>query len=624
MIELSINGQEVVLPEGFSITVIEENPIFTKNGKKTYDITISLEDPQNTKVYNHRNRLNWKKNNLKNRTAYLVVDNEVVLNGTEKILKWSDRSVTIQLLSGNSELNFLIGGDRKLRELPLGEADVFLDMPTGERQYKIFQDLYKTYPEKDWHFLPYCAGNGDVNLYPPVHEILHIGNFYLLVAQSEWGETDVLYPTFFPFRSGSVPQPYLCFVIQKVIESLGYTLIANSIANHPVLKNLYIVHGFRTTHFAKMLPSWTVEEFLDNIEKWLDCTFLVDSYKKTVRLLLNYKADSENLESIDLEVLDEYEAEGNQDEDKSIYQSNVGYALDDNHYCKYMRLDDKIKKHPKYKEVPIKTLTHLIGMVDFTIEEDYGWVNTPEDTPDRFIFYKNGDKNSLRKVDSFRNMYNNPESEDLDIEHNIIPASMKYTYLSLFAWLDPRPQVWIQIPIAEDYDELIDVDGAHHPTPENQPLDIQSVVDGDSSISDDSSSYDKMRLALYSGIQNVDIKTKDNTWGFKYARYPIPFVESLVEYFPETLEEKHWSVPYVAPPVNPFRWDYLTNEIYKQSSNIDTSNIYRLDFIYEKKMDIMSKFIANNKLFRCVKIERTITSKGFNKIAKGEFYAVDN
>ncbi|MFG5858101.1 hypothetical protein LDB17_07885, partial [Dysgonomonas sp. Shenzhen-Wh21] len=37
MIRLLINGQEVALPDDFSSTLYEENPVFTKNEKYTYD-----------------------------------------------------------------------------------------------------------------------------------------------------------------------------------------------------------------------------------------------------------------------------------------------------------------------------------------------------------------------------------------------------------------------------------------------------------------------------------------------------------------------------------------------------------------------------------------------------------
>lgn len=613
MTELLINGHEVVLSEGFSITVIEENPRYTKNGKKTYDVTISLKNAQNAKIYNHRNRINWKKNKLKERSAYLVVDNEVVLNGTEDILKWDHQSVTIQLLSGNSELNFLIGGDKKVRELSLGEADVYKDMPLGDKQKKVFDDLHLSYPDRDWQFVPYCTGDSDVNIYPDKHETIHIGNHYLMVAQKNWGPLDTFYPTFYPFRSGSVPQPYLCFVIKRVIEALGYTFAYNAIAEHPVLKNLYIVHGFRTTYFAKMLPSWTVEEFLDNIEKWLDCTFIVNARDKSVKLLFNYQEDLSINGSVDLESLDEYEVENYQDDDKSILQSNVGYALDGDKYYKYMKLDDKIKSHPEYILSSFSNVPKLVSTVN---NPKYEQVNVVGDEDDRFIYYRNGDFNSLRNADSFRNLYNNIDSEDIDIEHNIIPAAMNIAYMSPFAWTETRPEMWIQIPIAGDYDPLIDKDGEITGVPD-ESLNIQSVVEGDSTVKDEVS-FSKMRLAIYSGMQEGEAKV-ENMWGYTHLLYPIGYVESLAEFFPETLKERY----YGSKNVNPFRWKYLNDELYKRSANIDTSTIYRIDFICREKIDIMSRFVANNKLFRCVKIERTITSKGFKELARGEFYAVD-
>lgn len=610
MTELYIDKQLVVLPETFSITIIEENPFFTKNGKYTYDISLSLLDPINARIYKHLNRINRKGDIPKNRSAYLVVDNEVVLNGTEVILEYTESQVKIQLVSGNSELNFLIGGDRKLRDLDLGKADIYNDMPADDRRIRVFNDLKKSYPERDWQFVPYCTGEENVNIYSDNYYIQVGNNYFLFTYDFNDGDGTQVYPGFEPFCSGSVPQPYLCFIIKKVLESLGYTLAYNAIAEHSVLKNLYIVHGFQTTYFAKMLPSWTVVEFFSKIEQWLNCEFIINPYEKTVKLMFNYQADDETNGTVSIEIEDEYTTENDSDNEKTVRNSNVAYSLDSEEYYKYMYIDKNIKD--KAVEVNTWSLPELIPINDSS-EGGFQYILKPSDTDDRFITYILDGIRTLKKVDSFRPLYNNVDSEEIDIELDIIPAAMKYTYLNRFVvWTH---QYWIQIPIAGDYDPLYDTDNPGGSDPDNDPINIQSLIEGESELSREQS-YTKMRLAIYSGLQEMDEKRNDSSIRHPLNRYPIAYVEALSEYFEATKKIRYFG----EKEVNPFRLDYLNNQIYSRSQNIDTSKIYKLKYVNKGEIEIISKYIANNKSFRCIKTERTVTHRGFDAIIKGEFY----
>lgn len=630
MTELLINKQRVVLPQSLKMTVIEENPFFTKNGQYTLDLTLSLEEEENAKVYQHINRINvidgigvdQNTGKPSSRSALLIVDNEVVLNGTEIITAVSSNSVTIQLVSGNSELNFLIGGDKKLRDLNLGSAYVYDDLSQDQRAIQVFNDLKKTYPERDWQFIPYCAGEEDINTYQNIYNpntYLKIGNhFSLITADLGDGDGIQVYPRFNPVFSGPVPQPYLCFIIEKVLDALDYNLTSNALASHPALKNLYIVHGFQTREFAKMLPSWTVVEFFSKIEEWLNCKFIIDSFNKTVQL--KFVSDYEGSTSrITLEIEDEYNRENVTDNEKTITNSNVAYALGSEEYYKYMHLERMIKD--KAVEQTASSLASLITQND-TWTGNFDKIYKPSDVSDRFISYlipdpedEEAEIRTLKKVDSFRPMYNRIDSDELDIELDIIPAAMKYSYLNRF--YPAIHSFWLQIPIAGDYDTLFDIDNPDEVNPDG-PINIQSIIESETSLSSEEKNYSQMRLAIYSGLQDMDEKQNEGAIVHR-TRYPMGYVESLVEYFEQTKE-----IRYLSGNVNPFRFDYLKDQIYRHSDLIDTTKTYKLTFINPGRVDIMSQFIANNKSFRCVKIERTITIDGFEDSVKGDFYPYNN
>ena len=111
MVSLYIAGVEAVLPSDFATEIKIENSFFTKNGEYTYEFKLPLNNPTNAALYSHLHRLNNASEIKEKRQAVLVADNRCYINGTEIITDWTDDSVSIQLASGNSELNYLIGAD---------------------------------------------------------------------------------------------------------------------------------------------------------------------------------------------------------------------------------------------------------------------------------------------------------------------------------------------------------------------------------------------------------------------------------------------------------------------------------------------------------------------------------
>lgn len=616
MTELYIDKQLVVLPETFSITIIEENPFFTKNGKYTYDISLSLLDPINARIYKHLNRINRKGGIPKNRSAYLVVDNEVVLNGTEVILEYTESEVKIQLVSGNSELNFLIGGDRKLRDLDLGKAVI----NKGENVYltgaMILDDLKHPYPERNWLLLPYATSDFHyINGTGIVPERPVIGNYYMTINLTGEIFKDPYSPLYTGFYSGYVPQPYFCFIIQKVVESLGYNLTYNALSEHDVWKYAYIVNGLHTYEFAKMLPDWSVNDFISKIELQFDCTFLVNPDDKSVRLMFNYQNNTETFGITTLEALDEYLVEPDEENRLNVQNSNVGYSLDSDEYYKYMNLDQRIREAVRRNLGYVTFAGNLEELFQYVQVGDWkkNIVEKTNDTISQFIKYASElNDPTIRKVDSFRPIYNNSDSTELDHEFDIIPAAM----ICIEQWAERdfgNNKFWIQIPVAGTADSLFE-NHNEDPIDPDENLNVQELIDGESSLSE-STAPSKIRLALYDGLKKLNIKQQ--TGGLRGdCLYPMPFVEYLDETLPDTK-----NIRYFGPiDQDPFRLENMYKDIYSKTLPINTTDPYKMDFIFTRKYDIKNKYIINNKSFKCFKIERIATNKGFDKKAKGYFY----
>ena len=631
MTELYINKQLVVLPESFSISIIEENPFFSKNGKYSYDITLSLLDPINAKIYKHLNRINNNVTLDKDRSAYLVVDNEVVLNGTEVILEHSETEVKIQLVSGNSELNFLIGGDRKLRELDLGQADKYTGSSWMDVAKKVYLDLDKVYPERNWVLTPYTAGY-DTNIVDLI--TLKVGNYYGLSNKHQMPgipQSNVALPEYQPSYSGQVPQPYLCFIIRRVLENLGYNLEYNALEEDSIRKQFYIVHGFRTLKFAKMLPNWTVVEFFDNLESWLDATVLINPYNKSVRIEFNYQAardnQSGNSSKEEIEILDEYRVEYDEDKTPRIQSSNVGYDLDDDDYYRYMNIDPNIRRNAERWHIYSLQALKDIVVSNPNDSSLFNYIYPVAGDNSDFIAYKMNKTSTIKKIDSFKPLYlRDSNSDDLDILFKIVPAS----FVSVVQRTSPGPgssntniytSFWVQIPVAEDYDDLLSGGGIGEGNDSEDAIDkignVQDAIEGGSSSVQEKGGS-RMRLAIYMGTRPLNRKDYFNSSVVRTASYPFPFVEDLYEDYPESKEERY--VTQRRDSYNPFRLSVMNEEIYKHATKIDMSKMHKLTFMYTGRKKITSVFIANNKEYRCAKIERIVTDKGFDKIVKGDFY----
>lgn len=624
MIRLLINGQEVALPDDFSSTLYEENPVFTKNEKYTYDLTLSLNNFRNARIYENINRINIKNGIQPGRSAILIVDNRVALNGTEIILGFGDSNVKIQLASGKSEFNFLIGSDKKLRKLDLGMAFPYLGAGWLDIAKKVYADLNKTYPERDWILAPYTAGY-DTSINEESKVILRIGNNFTLPnhhGMSSIPETSQAIPVFEPYYSGQVPQPFLCFIIRKVVNALGYIMEYNVIEDDPIRKQYYIVHGFRTYDFAKMLPNWTVKEFFEQLELWLDLVTVVDEKNKSIRILYTYQA-AEFTGKQDLNVIDQYDVDIDQSNDKRVQNGNVSYDFSEDDYYLYMRINSFTRTNAK--RMNFSSLSELIARINANPEDNFEYIYTVDSPSDKseFIAFKIGSTVTLKKIDSYKPLMNNTESDDIDIELKIVPASFIST------WIQTAPSsvsevtsdFWLQIPVAENYDELVKSDVSGPPTENPEVIEIKNVQDSIESEPDDNEDKGgtRLRLAIYDGLQNATRKRLGGSGVIIHsAIYPMAYTESLYEDLPDSKQEDYMSTG--GHLSNSFRLDVINEEIYSKTEIIDTTEPYKFSFELNDRFNIQSTFIIRNREFICLKVEKTIQIDGFGKYALGYFY----
>jgi len=302
MTQLLIDGTAAILPWNFSCTVKRENSFFTKSGEFTYDATLRLDNPVNQQLWGWLSRINKSDAVETRRSAVLIADGHVYCRGTEVVTRWTEETVSIQIVSGESEMNYFIGQDLKMEELDLGEveSDDECAYPVIRTAAMSYINVERTYVAPDSYHAHY---------------------------ENTWKK--------------DVPSPMLCTLLERIIRALGYTIGRNQLAESE-FKYLFIVNKIRTRKYASMIAGWTVKDFLEEVEKLTGVVFVTDSIHKTCDILLKTRYYQEAQQYVLRNVVDAYEAElvDSDSQEADFPSSNVSYDLPDHRYAKLMRLPE--------------------------------------------------------------------------------------------------------------------------------------------------------------------------------------------------------------------------------------------------------------------------------------------
>ncbi len=326
MLSLSINNHEVDLPQDTTIEIIKENPLFASNGGYTYDIDLPLRNPRNASLYTKLSRTNAT-GRISNRRAVLRDGLRNVIVGTEIVLSKDADVAKIQVVSDNSELNYLAGDNRKIRDLSLGSA-VDVDRETASANVR------KVYPEVDF-------------TYPMVYFYKSPDNPKGSTLVNRYGDFDSTKP--FEYSEDLLelrPMPFVLAIVDKVINAIGYTMTYNFASLVPKWRRLAMINRYATLEYAKMLPDWTVSEFLSEIEHFFNGVFIVDSSNAEVQFISvnSYASQSEFQYVHAKDVLDDFTVACQSDSDSEFHlcQRYVEYDLPKD--CRFYKMADLDKE----------------------------------------------------------------------------------------------------------------------------------------------------------------------------------------------------------------------------------------------------------------------------------------
>ena len=558
MVSLYIAGVEAVLPSDFATEIKIENSFFTKNGEYTYEVKLPLNNPTNAALYSHLHRLNNASEIKEKRQAVLVADNRCYINGTEIITDWTDDSVSVQLASGNSELNYLIGASLQVSFLNMGTAEL---TDESGRVALYTQSLQGSDHAYDYVAAPVSTPAGILN---------------------EWrfGKTSSGYSLRLADDTIRIVQPYLCAIVRRMLTALGYTIGVNQLEESRY-SQLIVVHDVNTLEYAKMLPGWSVKDFFENLERMFNLVLVVNNKSRTVDIIFANRfylaAEEVHLSAVE----DEYEVDVDEDNADLMTNANIGYDLPDSDYFRFAKMSDSLVNLCEKVESPsLLTLGEYFmnnkPMRTIGIDTSTGrqYVYRPYQLP----IFQDG-MFPMREVNQYANLDKGGEEVTL----KFIPCAQVFHIIPCYDAGGERVGDYLWM--------LPSIEG--NTTTEGEDVSALNMTELIESGKTDSSQSGSGRLSLafWHGC-----RTENAIGPVLPVAYPLSMSDNMFQVLTEQLE----GAPMVVVDSEySLRLSVLDAELYSGVYNIDTTKAYKFYTSDPNLPDARLIFVIRNKRFVC-------------------------
>lgn len=590
------------LPATLSFEMIRENPLFNRRGDYTYDIDISLRDPHNRAIYNHIDRLTATFR-PQNRRARLICDGRVIADGTEVILSKENDYAKIQIVAGNSELNYITADENlKIRDMNFGT------IATPEN----WQDHARAispliYPATNYTFPMIAKGSTTLEGFD---------NKYHFGAWRGSNEHGIYYDDNTDFW----PQPFVLYYVRKFIELLGYEITRNDLESDDRWVRLVLISGYRSLEYAKMLPNWTAAEFITEIERFFNCVILTEPGTKTAQIIMlpEYYSVAHTETIGDDELLDDFNREYDITGEAWAYANdNLKYKLPGENVWKYKNLPEDVR-------TASKRITMGVESARAETDNDYQ-IYRDTSLDEDFVFTKDRDNegNVTRKRWWIVDEYHHEATGQTDWkEMRIIPAN---TFVGFFKPADIYYNPPMLVGIVSAFPEFYD----------NSAVDdfTKKIIEGTSE-----SASDSMQVAFYTGIieaPKADTETGElSASSFYYAMLqttPIcvtrsgKATNSSISFYQGNQQVFHlnaslWPL-YYAMTLNldkPYYGRYAKD--FNKNRLADFTEKYTFQLRTGRGISPTDFFLIHGRLFICQQLKYTYADGRQHPIVEGTFY----
>lgn len=640
MIECTIDGVKALPDTSNKIKVTYENPYVKDSGSYTYEISFPLAIDRNKKCFGHVERLDVKKQLPSYEDCKLFVDNRLIISGKGTVKSITNTLLKLQIVGGASRIKY----NSKMEKVFIDEIDydatvvgqgldkqygspfINLDPDTnlGQKINSVFIDLSEVNYVGGGHFVL-------MPIYDETNSII-ANNIVTMNYDFPDGTSEDGTPKYKTVCLSQMfnlaPQPYLIYILNKVLEHEGFTVVRNDFDVEP-WNRLVIANTRKSGRLRDCLPHWSVYNLIEEFRKLFNASFVFDEFTKTVSI----KAQNEllNNDIIEYECEDEFTSDYDEDGMKNIVTSNLEYELADSanrswreyisqsvrksfpivdyeNFAELVKTADSLKKKDRQTRIfhDMKTNRYFVWG-DFEVSED------SDETSE-----------SIKQVGYFSPIIRDMESDE-SIKLKISPVAMyykskKYEEGEDNAWHgsdDLLRDSFLFIPSASNDKELgledmtKDEDGDYYVS----VVDAMQGTDAESTSTDDDTVMPVMFVGknirdLYKRItysSGAETERKKHLW-------PISFTDGSMW---ESWTGDDWRAPKETASLS------LANLPHRQESMqqiVNKHNQFTIKFITDDIPDPTLIYIFRGKRYICEKIEMNVGQNGVDKEKTGYFY----
>lgn len=630
MTEVYIDQQRVFFKENTNLKLTIENTFFEDAGSYTLDVIFPLHIEENRKAFGAINRLDVSKQ-YKTFDAMIVVDSRVVFKGTAKITNISDAEVKLQMLSGNSHVKFWTKAQKMyIDELHYEYTDTnhtFDGYATDEAFFGTPLIMAGTFPGKKgvYCYVPTMDENGSEpvsncykGLWNEQHLMINVAEQNRLYHQAE----PLPYPetrNYYIEMARECISPNLMFVARWIFNYLGYTVNRNDVDNDFV-NGIYIATARNTTTFkghdgrsnsademsmAKALPHWTVEEFIKQLQNFLNVTVIFNDIDGTVDIIQS--AYTEGVVDISDVTQDEYEVEVIDDEDveSNLYDSNVNYKKGDSEYHGIDLVEREVIDSFNEIECTVAESESQWGSMATEDKKVSIWTTPAGQFCAKITGEENNETLERIRFNHFGSIVRNSENDN-DVELKISPvATTTEVEMPVFEWdssgnfsniyRDAFQYRWtckqVVLCLQNQYE------AANKAT-------VWDAING--TQEEESEKEDIMQVFL------MDDKAVPT--GFYHLTYQMPFTHWDYNRPNNNVEHKNWSLALANDNST-----YYIGKFHELARRQNRNAEHRVKFTADRIPSVYAIFLIRNKRYACKKLEVQFGAEGMEKVVNGFF-----
>ena len=347
---------------------------------------------------------------------------------------------------------------------------------------------------------------------------------------------------------------------------------------------------------AKALPHWTVEEFLKQLQNFLNVTVVFNDMDGTVDIISSAYTDGEL--DITSSVIEQFEVEMIDDEDvnENLYDSNVKYKEGASDYHAIDMVDREVVK--TFSEVKCSFQDFLTQWSSMSDDEKRITIWTTEKGQ-----YCATDALEKIRFNYFGSLERNSENDN-DVELKISPvATTTDIEMRIFTYYRSGGRI---------YRDAFERKGTCKQTVlclQNQYEAVNKSTVWDAIHGEQETETEKEDI-----MQVFLMDDKAVPAGFYHLKYQVPFTHWDYSRPRNSVNHKSWSLSLDNDNSDEYIGKYHLSAR-RQNRNAE----HRIKFLFDTIPSVFSVFLIRNKKYACKKLEVQFTNKGMEKLISGYF-----